>query len=218
VSLGRRKRRLTAEETRLWHGVARSVNRRRGQAAEGDPIAEDGADAGAPVAPAAPIPPAPAVAAPSPPTRPASPTRPAKPAPSAPSRAAVVDLAPDPIATLGGPQALERRRHARLVRGKLAPEARLDLHGMTREAAHAALIGFVQGAQARGLRIVLVITGKGRPDASDAVVPERTGILRHSLGHWLAAPPLTGRVVDVRPAHQRHGGAGAVYLVLRRRR
>ncbi len=156
---------------------------------------------------------------------PAMPARPASPARPMTTRTASrrgdgveVDLAPDPLAALAAGQKLERRRHTRLVRGKVDPEARLDLHGMTRDAAHSALIAFIQGAQARGLRLVLVITGKGRPDSSDAIVPERQGVLRHSLPHWLAAPPLTGRVVDVRPAHPRHGGAGAVYLTLRRRR
>jgi DNA-nicking Smr family endonuclease len=130
----------------------------------------------------------------------------------------VLDLAPDPLeAAAAAPARIDRRRYDRLVRGKLEPEARLDLHGMTRDAARAALIGFLLGAQARGTRLVLVITGKGRADTSDAIIPERTGILRHSLPHWLNAPPLTGMVLEVRPAHRRHGGAGAVYLYLRRR-
>jgi DNA-nicking Smr family endonuclease len=139
------------------------------------------------------------------------------PAPPFPPRPAV-SLAPDPFEALASaPSRLDGRRAERLRRGKLEPEARLDLHGMTRERAHAALTGFVLSAQARGLRVVLVITGKGRADRSDAVIPERHGILRHSLPHWLAAPPLTGRVIETRPAHARHGGAGAVYLYLRRR-
>ena len=48
--------------------------------------------------------------------------------------------------------------------------------------------------------------------------PHRHGILRHSLPHWLAAPPLTGRILEIAPAHQRHGGAGAFYVYLRRQR
>ena len=48
--------------------------------------------------------------------------------------------------------------------------------------------------------------------------PRRHGILRHSLPHWLAAPPLSGRILQVAPAHQRHGGAGAFYVYLRRQR
>ena len=71
-------------------------------------------------------------------------------------------------------------------------------------------------AQAGGLRLLLVITGKGRP--TEAAWPQRHGILRHSVPHWLAAPPLAGRILQVAPAHQRHGGAGAYYVYLRRRR
>ena len=112
---------------------------------------------------------------------------------------------------------MDRRRFEKLRRGRLEPEARLDLHGMTSERAHAALTGFILGAHARDLRLVLVITGKGRPDDA-AIRPRRHGILRHSLPHWLAAPPLVGRILQVAPAHQRHGGAGAFYVYLRRRR
>jgi DNA-nicking Smr family endonuclease len=209
MSVRRRPRRLTAEEVRLWHGVARTARRLTGRPQETEtvlPVPEPAAAGGAAA-----------------PERRAGPVAPARTtrtlsAPAGKRGGITIDSAPDPIAALAAVQGLERRRHARLVRGKLEPEARLDLHGMTREAAHPALIAFVLGAQARGLRIVLVITGKGRPDLSDAIVPERRGVLRHSLPHWLAAPPLTGRAVDVRPAHPRHGGAGAVYLTLRLRR
>ena len=88
---------------------------------------------------------------------------------------------------------------------------------MTSERAHAALTGFILAAHAEGVRLVLVITGKGRADAF-AMQPHRHGILRHSLPHWLAAPPLSARILQVAPAHQRHGGAGAFYVYLRRLR
>jgi DNA-nicking Smr family endonuclease len=112
---------------------------------------------------------------------------------------------------------MDRRRFDKLRRGRLEPEARLDLHGMTSEHAHAALTGFILDAHARDLRLVLVITGKGRADET-AFQPRRHGILRHSLPHWLAAPPLGSRILEVASAHQRHGGAGAYYVYLRRRR
>jgi DNA-nicking Smr family endonuclease len=128
------------------------------------------------------------------------------------------DPAPDPYTeNIDAAPRMDRRRYERMVRGKLVPDARLDLHGMTRADAHRTLIAFILAAQANGHRLVLVITGKGRPDPGDSVIPERQGILRHSLPHWLAAPPLTGRVIEWRPAHARHGGTGAVYLYLRRR-
>ena len=112
---------------------------------------------------------------------------------------------------------MDRRRFEKLRRGRLDPEARIDLHGMTSERAHAALTGFILAAHAEGLRLVLVITGKGRADAF-AMQPHRHGILRHSLPHWLAAPPLNARILQLAPAHQRHGGAGAFYVYLRRQR
>ena len=112
---------------------------------------------------------------------------------------------------------MDRRRFDKLRRGRLDPEARIDLHGMTSERAHAVLTGFVRDAHARELRLVLVITGKGRPDEA-ALAPRRHGILRHSVPHWLAAPPLAALILQVATAHQRHGGAGALYVYLRRRR
>jgi DNA-nicking Smr family endonuclease len=114
-----------------------------------------------------------------------------------------------------GHASMDRRRFERMRRGRLEPEARLDLHGLTSERAHAALTAFVLAAYARDLRLVLVITGKGRAD-DDA--PRRHGILRHSLPHWLAAPPLVGLILEVAPAHHTHGGTGAFYVYLRRRR
>lgn len=129
-----------------------------------------------------------------------------------------IDLAPDPRLSVGtGHPRMDRRRFDKLRRGRLEPEDRLDLHGMTAERAHAALTGFILGAHARELRLVLVITGKGRSDES-AMAPHRHGLLRHSVPHWLAGPPLAGCVLDVVPAHQRHGGGGAYYVYLRRRR
>jgi DNA-nicking Smr family endonuclease len=113
---------------------------------------------------------------------------------------------------------MDRRRLDRLRRGRLEPEARLDLHGMDSARAHVRLSDFILGAHADGLRLVLVITGKGRADEGDGIMPRRSGILRHSLPHWLAAPPLVARILQVAPAHARHGGAGAFYVYLRRSR
>ncbi|PZQ52699.1 MAG: hypothetical protein DI556_02320 [Rhodovulum sulfidophilum] len=113
---------------------------------------------------------------------------------------------------------MDRRRFDSLRRGRMDPEARLDLHGMTADRAHAALTSFILGAHASGLRLVLVITGKGRPPDED-YFPQRHGILRHNVPHWLSGPPLGSRVVlQVAPAHRRHGGGGAYYVYLRRQR
>jgi DNA-nicking Smr family endonuclease len=106
-----------------------------------------------------------------------------------------------------------------MIRGKLKPEARIDLHGMTLADAHPALIRFVTDAWDRGLRLVLVITGKGsRAPEDEGPIPARRGVLRQQVPGWLAAPPLATFVLEVREAHQRHGGGGAFYVYLRRRR
>ena len=97
-------------------------------------------------------------------------------------------------------------------RGRMEPEERLDLHGMTSERAHSALHGFILSAAARDLRLVLVITGKGKADES-VHQPRRHGILRHSLPHWLGAPPLIGHILQVDPgAPAAWGGRGVLYL------
>lgn len=109
--------------------------------------------------------------------------------------------------------------HRRMVRGKLKPEARIDLHGMTLAAAHPALNRFVTDAYDRGLRLLLVITGKGRgSDDGDGPIPERRGVLRRQVPHWLTSPPIGALVLEIREAHQRHGGGGAYYVYLKRRR
>jgi DNA-nicking Smr family endonuclease len=117
------------------------------------------------------------------------------------------------------PVRMQHKTHRRMVRGKLKPEARIDLHGMTLADAHPALIRFVSGAWDRGLRLVLVITGKGSTGEEDVgPIPARRGVLRQQVPGWLSAPPLSAFVLEVREAHQKHGGGGAYYVYLRRRR
>ncbi|NPD14292.1 DNA mismatch repair protein MutS [Xinfangfangia sp. D13-10-4-6] len=112
------------------------------------------------------------------------------------------------------PLRLDAGLHRKMLRGKLAPEARIDLHGMTLAGAHPALIGFLMHSQASGKRLVLVITGKGKQIYEP--VPRPTGALRHQVPHWLRLPPLSAVVQEVLEAHLRHGGAGAFYVWLRR--
>lgn len=116
----------------------------------------------------------------------------------------------------GAPVRMHHGTHRKMMRGKLAPEARIDLHGMTLSQAHPRLNDFIRGAHARGLRLVLVITGKGRDRDDEGPIPIRRGVLRHQVPAWLAAPPLGAMVLEVRPAHRRHGGDGAYYVYLRR--
>jgi DNA-nicking Smr family endonuclease len=200
-----RRRRLSSEERLLWDRVAASAIPLHPDRAPSAPLSEAVAS-GLPEIP---------LALPPPETPRALPPLMRRAAPEPSLR---FDLVSDPRHALGtGVPRMDRRRFDKMRRGRLEPEDRLDLHGMTLERAHPALTRFVLGAHARDLRLVLVITGKGRSDES-AITPHRHGILRHSVPHWLATPPLVGSVLDVVPAHQRHGGGGAYYVYLRRRR
>ncbi|MTH33334.1 DNA mismatch repair protein MutS [Paracoccus limosus] len=128
-----------------------------------------------------------------------------------------IDLAPHPGRALHDqPLRMDHKTHRRMAQGKLVPEARIDLHGMTLNAAQPALTRFVLNARASGLRLVLVITGKGRDIGPEAPLPVRPGALRHNVPHWLHMAPLSQLVLQVRPAHRRHGGEGAYYVYLRR--
>lgn len=116
------------------------------------------------------------------------------------------------------PVQMDQKAHARLKRGKLKPEARIDLHGMTLDQARPALIGFILESHARERRLVLVITGKGKHRDDTGPIPMRPGALRHHVPMWLQAPPASQAVLQVVQAHVRHGGEGAYYVYLRRRR
>ena len=189
-----RRRHLRPEEAELWHAVARTARPMHGTHL---PLPE----ALAPTPPPA--------EAPKVPAQPRLPQfRLGEQAPLARPHV----LAPTPTAQ---PLQMDAKTHARMTRGKLAPEARLDLHGMTLAEAHPELIRFILNAQSQGLRLVLVITGKGR--AMFEPVPRPTGALRHQVPHWLRLPPLGQAVLQVSEAHLKHGGAGAFYVYLRRR-
>lgn len=129
------------------------------------------------------------------------------------------DLSPSLSQSLSQqPVRMDKKTFGKLKRGKSAPEARIDLHGMTVAAAHSALTSFILRTHADGKRLVLVITGKGRVSDDPDPIPTRTGVLRHQVPHWLAQPPLRHSVLQVVEAHQRHGGSGAFYVYLARRR
>jgi DNA-nicking Smr family endonuclease len=116
------------------------------------------------------------------------------------------------------PLTMDRKAYKRLARGKLKPEARLDLHGMTLAQAQPALVGFILSSQSAGRRLVLVITGKGRGGREDdGPIPMRRGVLREQVPHWLRSPPCSAAVLQIAQAHVSHGGEGAWYVYLRRR-
>ena len=120
------------------------------------------------------------------------------------------------------PVLMDAKAHARMTRGKLQPEARIDLHGMTLAEAHPELIRFILNTHAAGCRLVLVITGKGKqkPDADGfwGPIPQRMGVLRHQVPLWLRQMPLGPCVLQISEAHLKHGGSGAFYVYLRRSR
>ncbi|MEQ9260239.1 MAG: Smr/MutS family protein [Roseovarius sp.] len=123
---------------------------------------------------------------------------------------------PEEIAA--APVSMDKKAYGRLKRGKLKPEARIDLHGMTLAQARPALTGFIMRAHAEGQRLVLVITGKGKRAEDVGPIPARPGVLRHNVPHWLQTQPLGPLVLQISPAHLRHGGQGAYYVYLRRSR
>lgn len=129
-----------------------------------------------------------------------------------------IDLLPTPAKALAAaPLQMDAKTHGKMTRGKLMPEARIDLHGMTLSEAHPELIRFLLNAQSDGMRLVLVITGKGKRGEDVGPIPQRMGVLRHQVPQWLRQPPLGQAVQQVAEAHLRHGGSGAYYVYLRRR-
>jgi DNA-nicking Smr family endonuclease len=116
------------------------------------------------------------------------------------------------------PVQMDQKAFGRLRRGKLKPEARVDLHGMTLAQAHPVLTGFILRSAGAGHRLVLVITGKGKHRDDGGPIPTRFGVLRHQVPQWLAMAPLGGLVMQITESHIRHGGQGAYYVYLRRTR
>jgi DNA-nicking Smr family endonuclease len=105
----------------------------------------------------------------------------------------------------------------KLARGALVPDFTLDLHGHTLASAHSRLDHGLTQAKALGARTVLLITGKSRP-AEAADRGERRGAIRAKVLDWLAAGPHASSIAAIRTAHRRHGGEGALYLILRKPR
>lgn len=116
------------------------------------------------------------------------------------------------------PVQMDQKAFGKLKRGKMKPEGRIDLHGMTLDRAHPMLTEFILSAHARGKRLVLVITGKGKMRDDGGPIPVRHGVLRHQVPQWLAMPPLSSAVLQITQAHVSHGGGGAYYVYLRRHR
>ncbi|MBL0374162.1 Smr/MutS family protein [Rhizobium sp. KVB221] len=110
----------------------------------------------------------------------------------------------------GQHQPLERPVKRKLSKGRLQLEARIDLHGMFQSEAHSLLLGFIVRAYERGLRHVLVITGKGSSLGSD-------GALKRAVPMWFGKPEFRHMISSYETSAQNHGGEGALYVRLAKR-
>lgn len=128
----------------------------------------------------------------------------AKPAPNKPL---LTEKKLPPLTPLG------RRMKQRVARGKEKIDGRLDLHGLTQSEAHAALLRFLRAASSRDARLVLVITGKGAR-ASEG----QRAVLKRQVPQWLGLPEFRVLVIGFEDAHVTHGGEGALYVRIRRKR
>ncbi|CAM3038517.1 Putative DNA endonuclease SmrA [Sphingomonas antarctica] len=127
--------------------------------------------------------------------------------------------APEPVARRGAAgTTLDAAWDRKLAKGEVAPDRTVDLHEMTVAEAHRALDAAIGSAVAAGARLLVVVAGKARDGRAARLMPGGRGIIAASVEDWLALSPFTGNIAAVRRAHVRHGGAGALYVVLRRRR
>lgn len=184
---------LTAEEAAIWAKVAATVTPIAGRLM---PRAEQ--------------------AATTPPTGKAPPifTRPIK---AKPSSISSNRAAPPPPSPVPSGQGLDSHWDRRFGRGAIEPDFTLDLHGHTLETAHARLDAGLAQARAMRARVILLIAGKDRGAAAADRAGSR-GAIRSKLLDWLAAGPHGSAIAAIRKAHRRHGGDGALYLILRRPR
>ena len=116
-------------------------------------------------------------------------------------------VAAAPVRAKPAPLPQDRGNEKRVRRGKLEIGGKLDLHGHTQDSGRAALARFLRSAQARGDRTVIVITGVGRGGE---------GILKRRFPEWIAERDIRGFVSGFAPAHRAHGGAGAIYVFIKR--
>lgn len=192
---------LTAEESAAWEKLAQSVTPIAGRVRKAMPVAKVTA--------------APAAAKPAPANQ-AKPKR--KVAPKAPvaSRTTPLVMAPPATARRAFHSELDSRWNRKLKNGQIAPDYTLDLHGHTLDSAYSRIMSGLDQANAMNARLVLVVAGRERPvDPADRA--SKRGAIRAKLLDWLAVSHHADNIAAVRRAHIRHGGDGALYLVLKRR-
>ena len=186
---------LSEEDRALWAKVNRETERLRREPPPGPERSARAAEAPAP---------------PEKPARRAPPQR-VSPPPKTPPPQPPPPKPPPPTLAHGDIADLDKRSAERLRRGKLPIEGRLDLHGHTQDQARRALADFLARAQAEGKRCVVVVTGKGD-------ITRGGGVLRTQVPRWLNEPENRARVLAFDYAQPRHGGLGALYLLLRKGR
>ncbi len=182
--MSRKVKQLSHEDRILWGQVARTVDAYPGRM---EALQSTPSDASAVQRPA-----------PEPVRRNAAPAAPV------PQRKPAKSSTRDP-----GVGPIEDTTYRKLARGRLPLEASIDLHGLTQSQAYGLLHGFIARAHAKGLRHVLVVTGKGASSGSD-------GVLRRAVPHWLRTPEFRGMASGCESAARGHGGDGAFYVRLRR--
>jgi DNA-nicking Smr family endonuclease len=119
----------------------------------------------------------------------------------------------------------DRRLQQKLLRGQIEPEASIDLHGESADSARMRLYHFLQTKRQSGVRLVLVVTGKGSGALTRHTLhgrdwhetPDRNGRLRREVPLWLNEAQFRALAIGFQPAHPRHGGGGALYVRLRKR-
>ncbi|MEO1729424.1 MAG: Smr/MutS family protein [Pseudomonadota bacterium] len=192
---------MSTEEQAAWARLAESVTPLSGRTRPAVAKASSGAasEAGKNTAP-----------------KPVGTARPASIKPKA--HAPVTAPKPPPAARISdGPTGLDSHWDRRFKSGRIEPDLTLDLHGHTLDTAYARITAGLDQARAMGARVVLVIAGRERPvDPADRA--GRRGAIRAKLLDWLAAGPHADHISAVRRAHRAHGGEGALYLILKRRR
>lgn len=126
----------------------------------------------------------------------------------------------NPAIVKAGGTGLDGNTQEKLRRGALMPQARIDLHGHTEDAAHHALLAFLERARKNGLRLVLVVTGKGNPKDEGGAnwTMRRHGVLKEMVPRWLNERAFAALIAGTATAHARHGGGGALYVYLRKLR
>ena len=189
------KRKLQPEERELWDQVARSAIPLQGRQKPKAAPALNGKTA---------------------PERPSA--KPAKAAVQPFTIGSKAATAAPPSSAAEPAPAMDAKAFSKLKRGRIAPEGRIDLHGMTVAEAHPELVNFILRSHQKARRLVLVITGKGEGPGPSGPLPYQRGILRRQVPYWLQQAPIGNLILQVTPASPKHGGNGALYVYLKRKR